>query len=89
MILLTIREAIRTSSKLKGMAKNSNLNGRTDRFPTTSHIITKLANHAVKIVCSRLNFLERTKINNAIEIDQIPQIAPFTGAEGNSIPRSA
>jgi hypothetical protein len=81
-----IHEAIKASSKLKGTAIYKRPSGNTPILPITTHMSTKPTNQERKVVWIKVNFLERIKIAMANNSDHKPQMAPLTGAEGNTIP---
>ncbi len=82
-----IHAATNDSSKLSGTAMYRRPKGKTPKFPMTNHIIPNPANHEIRAVWSRENFLDRMKITMAKKNDHTPHTAPFTGSDGKTIPR--
>ena len=79
---LQINTATNVSKKLRGAAIHKIFSGRTSRFQITIHIKKNAVNQAKKVVCHRVNLLER--INNAIanEKPQMTHPIPFMGSDG-------
>lgn len=79
---MQINEPMNASSRLSGSANHRSARGKTARFQVTSHIMKNPVNQEIRVVCRRLNRVERINIKEAKENPHMIQTAALIGSEG-------